>query len=257
MFGNRFAFDYQGAGEESWGGPPWIRGGQRRQPWGAEWTPPWAHEEWHGPHFFAARRGRGPFGPGRPFGPGGPFGSGGEGRVFGRGDMKFVVLELLQERPMHGYEMMKALEEKSGGFYTPSPGSIYPTLQMLEEGGYVTSKEIDGKKVYTITESGRALLTERQGKPEQHEGPPWMHRRGHERGERGSRAELQALRSESMEVARLFAIAGRMSIQDPQQMARLRAVIERTRAELQSLIYNEGEAQSSPTPAQTSTDQPT
>ena len=50
--------------------------------------------------------------------------------------MKFVLLELLQERPMHGYEMIKALEEKTGGFYSPSPGSIYPTLQMLEDGGH-------------------------------------------------------------------------------------------------------------------------
>src|SRR6266852_3133281 len=83
---------------------------------------------------------------------GGPCGSGGEGgRFFGRGDVKFALLELLRERPMHGYEMMKALEEKSGGFYRPSPGSVYPTLQMLEDGGLVTSNEVEGKKVYSIT----------------------------------------------------------------------------------------------------------
>ncbi len=63
---------------------------------------------------------------------------------------------------MHGYEMMKSLEEKSGGFYTPSPGSIYPTLQMLEDRGFVTVQEADGKKIYSITDAGRALLTERQ-----------------------------------------------------------------------------------------------
>ncbi|HET7616804.1 MAG TPA: PadR family transcriptional regulator, partial [Bacillales bacterium] len=54
-------------------------------------------------------------------------------RVFGRGDMKFVLLKLIQRRPMHGYEMMKALEKRSFGYYSPSPGSIYPTLQMLED----------------------------------------------------------------------------------------------------------------------------
>ena len=92
------------------------------------------------------------------FGPGGSFGPGGDGpRFFGRGDVKFALLELLQERPMHGYEMMKALEEKSGGFYSPSAGSIYPTLQMLEDRGFVTSNDVEGKKVYTITDEGRAL----------------------------------------------------------------------------------------------------
>src|SRR6266516_4862688 len=105
-FGRGFAYQTQGGGD--WGG--------------------WA------PRFFGMRR-RGPFGPGGPFGgPGGPQGPFGEGhRFFGRGDVKYALLELLRERPMHGYEMIKALEEKSGGFYTPSAGTIYPTLQMLED----------------------------------------------------------------------------------------------------------------------------
>ncbi len=248
MFGNRFAFDYQGAGEGGWGG----QGGWGN--WGRRSGPSWMREEWHGPQFFAARRGRGPFGPfgpGRPFGAGGPFGPGGEGRVFGRGDMKFVVLGLLQERPMHGYEMIKALEEKSGGFYTPSPGSIYPTLQMLEEGGYVTGNEVEGKKVYTITESGRALLAGRQSQEEQHEGPSWMHRHEHERGGHGARPELRALRMEAMEVARLFALAGRMSFQDPEQITRLRAIIERTRSDLQTFIYGDSGTQPPAAPPST------
>ena len=83
---------------------------------------------------------------------------------------------------MHGYEMIKALEEKSGGFYTPSPGSIYPTLQMLEEGGYVTASETEGKKVYTITDAGRAMLTAREQGEERGGGPPWMRGRWHEGG---------------------------------------------------------------------------
>ena len=95
------------------------------------------------PRFFEMRRGRGPFGPGGPFGPEGQ----GEGRrFFGRGDVKFALLDLLQERPMHGYEMIKALEERSGGFYAPSAGSIYPTLQLLEDRSFVTVNETEGKK---------------------------------------------------------------------------------------------------------------
>src|SRR3989475_8067816 len=116
--------------------------------------------------------GHGLFGPRGFFGHGGPRGEG--QRFFGRGDIKFVLLELLQERPMHGYEMMKALEEKTGGFYKPSPGSVYPTLQMLEDGGMVTSAEVEGKRVYSITDAGRASLAERQSNQEGFAGPPWM-----------------------------------------------------------------------------------
>ena len=78
-----------------------------------------------------------------------------------RGDIKFILLGLLSERPQHGYELMKELEARRGGFRRPSPGSVYPTLQMLEEGGYLTSEEVDGKRVYTITESGRQFLSDR------------------------------------------------------------------------------------------------
>jgi DNA-binding PadR family transcriptional regulator len=76
-----------------------------------------------------------------------------------RGDVKFLVLEVLADGPRHGYEIMSAIEERRG--FRPSPGSIYPTLQMLEDGGFVTSAEVDGKRVYTITETGRTLLGNR------------------------------------------------------------------------------------------------
>ena len=79
-----------------------------------------------------------------------------------RGDIKFHLLEILKESPRHGYEIINELETKSGG-YRPSPGSVYPTLQMLEEGGYLTSEQIEGKKVYTITDEGLKLLEERGG----------------------------------------------------------------------------------------------
>ncbi|MDB5179277.1 MAG: transcriptional regulator, PadR-like family [Patescibacteria group bacterium] len=72
-----------------------------------------------------------------------------------RGDMRPLVLNMLTEKPMHGYEIIRALEEKSHGFWRPSPGSIYPTLQLLEEEDFVTSQEEQGKKIYTLTPVGR------------------------------------------------------------------------------------------------------
>lgn len=79
---------------------------------------------------------------------------------FGAGDMKYVILKLLKEKPMHGYEVMKALEEHTHGCYKPSPGTVYPTLQWLEDEGLVASGEAEGKKVYSITEQGLAFLEE-------------------------------------------------------------------------------------------------
>ncbi|BAZ09344.1 PadR-like family transcriptional regulator [Calothrix sp. NIES-4071] len=82
-----------------------------------------------------------------------------------RGDMKFILLGLLSERPQHGYEIIKELETRRGGFHRLSPGSVYPTLQMLEESNYLTSEQVEGKRVYTITELGRQLLSERNQQP--------------------------------------------------------------------------------------------
>ena len=81
-----------------------------------------------------------------------------------RGEVKFVVLEVLADGPKHGYEIITAIEERRN--IRPSAGSIYPTLQMLEDGGFVTSAEIDGKRVYTITDAGMKLLTTRGAEAE-------------------------------------------------------------------------------------------
>lgn len=97
------------------------------------------------------------------FGAGGPRRRGpfGPGRMFEQGDLKLVILRLLDEKPRHGYEIIKELEERSGGRYTPSAGAIYPTLTMLEDLGYaVATPEDGGKKVYAITDAGRAHLAE-------------------------------------------------------------------------------------------------
>ncbi len=150
---------------------------------------------------------------------------------------------------MHGYEMMKALEEKSGGFYTSSPGSVYPTLQMLEDRGFVSVQEADGKKVYSLTDAGRAFLADRQKTEEEFAGPPWMHGRGPWR--RFQQPEMQALRGEFGEVMRLLTIAGRMTFQNPEQLPRLRTIIERTRKDLSAMIYGANyEAEAGAQPSQ-------
>ena len=84
------------------------------------------------------------------------------GSYYGRGNVKFAILALLKEQPRHGYDIIREMEERSGGVYSPSPGVIYPTLQALEDQDYVKSAEQDGKKVYTITDEGRAFLNERK-----------------------------------------------------------------------------------------------
>jgi DNA-binding PadR family transcriptional regulator len=91
---------------------------------------------------------------------GGPFGG---GRMFDQGHLKFVILRLLDEKPRHGYEIIKEIEERFGGMYSPSPGTVYPTLTMLEDLGYARARpEESGKKIYEITDEGRAHLAENQ-----------------------------------------------------------------------------------------------
>lgn len=93
-------------------------------------------------------------------GPGG-FG-GGEmfkiGRMFAQGDLKLLVLALVAEQPRHGYEIIKVIEDKTSGIYSPSPGIVYPTLTFLEESGYVTAESEGAKKLYKITADGEAYL---------------------------------------------------------------------------------------------------
>ena len=84
------------------------------------------------------------------------------GRVLDHGDLRLLILQLLQEKPRHGYEIIKAIEEKLAGAYSPSPGVVYPTLTLLEELGHATVSEAQGKKRYTITEEGRAWLAANQ-----------------------------------------------------------------------------------------------
>ncbi len=82
----------------------------------------------------------------------------GRERMFHRGDFKYLILDLLRDKPRYGYEIIRELEERFHGFYSPSPGVVYPTLQYLEDMGYVTSAEKEGKRIYTITDEGRKFL---------------------------------------------------------------------------------------------------
>ena len=104
----------------------------------------------------------GPFGPGGPFGQGGPRGPGGRGRrgrVFASGELRLVLLKLIADEPRHGYDLIKAIEELTGGAYAPSPGAVYPTLQMmLDEGLIAEVPDESARKVFSITEAGSAEL---------------------------------------------------------------------------------------------------
>src|ERR1700761_6931635 len=93
-------------------------------------------------------------------GPGGGRGRGGRAR---RGDVRAAVLALLADRPMHGYEMIKEIEERSEGAWTPSAGSIYPMLQLLEDEGLIRGEDTDGKRRFTLTEEGRKEQEEKSG----------------------------------------------------------------------------------------------
>jgi DNA-binding PadR family transcriptional regulator len=105
-----------------------------------------------------AGRPEGPFGSHR-HGPRGPRGP--RGRA-ARGDVRAAVLLLLAEQPMHGYQLMQAIAERSGGRWTPSPGAIYPTLSQLEDEGLVTVTHESGRKLATLSEAGRAHVEERR-----------------------------------------------------------------------------------------------
>jgi DNA-binding PadR family transcriptional regulator len=121
-------------------------------------------------HWGAGRHRRhGRFGGGFGFGRHGMGGRGGRGmdpddlragRMLAQGDLRLIALALIAEAPRHGYEIIKLVEEKTSDWYSPSPGIVYPTLTYLEEAGYVTASAEGSKKLYTITDEGRAYLTE-------------------------------------------------------------------------------------------------
>ncbi len=240
-----WAGDEEGEPVGGWHGPRHGHHGHHgprgRAPWGSPgpefWRGFWGGPPPFGPGAWAWRMARRfPFGLG--MGPGG-MGPGDRGpRMFGRGDLKYALLDLLRERPKHGYEMIKDMEDRSGGFYTPSAGAIYPTLQLLEDRGWVTVETVEGKKVYAITDGGRAALTEHESRHEESHGPGFRggpgFRHGRGRGPFGWNIspELGELGRQSFEVAQLMRMAVMESGNDPERLKRLRAIVERAKGEL-------------------------
>lgn len=217
-----------------------------RQRHGMRWKggpPPW--DQPAGPHH-RHRHGDDPWPGGPPFG---PFGRrfGGMGahaeRFFGRGDLKYVILDLIKDQPRHGYDVIRALEERFRGFYSPSPGSVYPTLQLLEDQGYVTSSQQDGKRVYTITDEGRHFLAEQAELVER-----LRARIGAARGAAGQ-AEIREIFGELRQLGSFMRRAGAEgALRDREKARRLRDIVARTRREIEAL-FAEGkpEEQSGPT----------
>jgi DNA-binding PadR family transcriptional regulator len=131
----------------------------------------------HSHSFWAGRGGHSPFGAGGRHGGffGGSFGGGGfrggggmrTARVLASGDLQLLILLLLSEKPRHGYEIIKAIEEHSSGVYTPSPGMVYPALTFLEETGYATATTEGTKKLFSITAEGTAHLTQNRAAAEE------------------------------------------------------------------------------------------
>lgn len=165
-------------------------------------------------------RGRGK-GRGPGFGPGGPRGRGHRGHRARRGDVRMAILALLSEKPMHGYEMIQELEEKTGGRWRPSAGSIYPTLQLLEDEGLVRSEEVDGKKVFSLTGEGTEKVAERGDSK-----PPWE--------QEGEDSDRHKLRNEAFRLRGALMQIGQAG--DEEQVQKALEILTDTRKRLYGLL---------------------
>ncbi|MBI4419518.1 MAG: helix-turn-helix transcriptional regulator [Gemmatimonadetes bacterium] len=144
--------------------------------------------------------------------------------------MKYVILKLLREKPMHGYEVMKALEERTHGCYQPSPGTVYPTLQWLEDEGLVKSELVDGKKVYTITDAGREFLESHKSTVEE------IFSRVAETIEQLVQEPMPDLvRAASRVMAQTYRAAYRLKA-DAEKKRKILEILERAEKELESLV---------------------
>ncbi len=181
---------------------------------------------------FEFARGGGPAGRGGPEGfGGGPFGGHGRGgrggggpmgrgRFFDHGDLKLLILALVAEKPSHGYEIIKAIEEKVAGAYSPSPGVVYPTLTMLEDLGYVTVETLAGnRKQHQITAAGEEFLKVNA------DNVKLIFARMAEASEQGSGRSPQLIRAmENLKLAlRLRLVSGQLS---PDQIATISAALD-------------------------------
>ncbi|HUC02264.1 MAG TPA: PadR family transcriptional regulator [Candidatus Paceibacterota bacterium] len=163
---------------------------------------------------------------------GGGFGPGfGRKRFFERGILKMMILEVVNDRPRHGYDIMQELEEKFQGFYTPSAGSIYPILQLFEDRGFVTGSEEDGKKIYTITADGKKELAKYSDRLK-HIKDRFENRFGPGRG--GNLRDLRGEIRETLKIVMRNAREG--ALKDPETMKKLRAAFADFRGDLEKIF---------------------
>src|SRR6204780_5132097 len=173
-------------------------------------------------------RGRFVYGPHGDYGRGGwgpPFGGGprGRGRRARRGDIRTAALLLLAEEPRNGYQIMQEVQERSGGLWSPSPGSVYPALAQLEDEGLIRTQEEDGHKLFVLTDAGKALVDERDAdRP-----APWEQ----QGGDSGEAHELGKL---IRDVA--FAFTQVVRTGSPGQLASAREVLANTRRDLYRIL---------------------
>ena len=164
----------------------------------------------------------GPFGRHR----GGPFGGRRGARMFDQGALRLVVLGLIADEARHGYDIIKALEEKFAGAYSPSPGSIYPMLQMLEEADLVSSETSGNKRLFSITEAGRAYLRENEAD---------LQRINEQMEEASGRAGMASLGRELKELTRSLFGRLREGSLGAEQAEKARAILAKARQDLDAL----------------------
>ena len=159
----------------------------------------------------------------------------GPGRMFQKGDFKYLVLDLLKDKPRYGYEIIRELEERFHGFYSPSPGAVYPTLQYLEDTGHVTSREQDGKRIYTITAEGLKFL-ETEAKTVEDVFERMRHGWGHWWNS-DLRDQFREVMGEIADLGRLVARRARGMNRD--KMRRIGEVLKKAYAEVEKIISEE------------------
>jgi DNA-binding PadR family transcriptional regulator len=159
----------------------------------------------------------------------------GPGRFFGPGEVRLALLSMLAERPMHGYELMKQLEERSGGIYRASAGTIYPTLQQLEDEGLVTAELRDGKKTYSLTDTGRRELGDSREAVDR----IWRRARRWEDWRSAFNPDAAEIRgpAERLVKAAFRAVAGELATH--QRLERVREILIRAMRELDDLARGE------------------
>ncbi len=151
-------------------------------------------------------------------------------RLFERGDLKYVILDLLRTHPAHGYEIIRGLEERFGGFYAPSAGAVYPTLDLLQDMGCVVSTRQDGKRIFHLTEQGERFLAERKPRLDA------IHERMREWCGPEARSELEAMKREIARLTQLFEHRSGRQWSDPQALRRIRDILSDARHEIEALL---------------------